>query len=110
MNCLDDNHVIHHGTGNLVNLRIGERCHATKVFPGDVDSGVVEVEAGREAENVDAASNVEARVGTSAVTTIAGLDESASNDSGDCAEELTEAQKGAQEKELGDGVHVERRY
>jgi hypothetical protein len=91
MNSLDDNDVIiYHGTGNFLDLRIGKRGHARKGFPGDVDSGVVEVESGRETENVDAASNIEDRIGTSAVTTIAALDESASNESGDRASRDTD--------------------
>jgi hypothetical protein len=44
MNRPDDNDVIvHDGTGNLLDLRIGKQDHATKIFASDVHSRVVEV-------------------------------------------------------------------
>jgi hypothetical protein len=56
MNRLDDNdvitHIIHHGTGNLLDIGIGKRGHASKILASDVDSAVVEVESGGETENI----------------------------------------------------------
>jgi hypothetical protein len=43
---------IHHGTGNLLDVGIGKRGHASKILASDVDSGVVEVESGGETENI----------------------------------------------------------